>query len=240
MLTIILPTLNEERVLRTTLERLRALTTIPFEVVVSDGNSCDATREIAQEFADHVIVYQGEARQTIANARNLGARVAKGDFLLFIDADIELPNIDRFLNEALAAFAADPELVAATVPVSVLKEQETIRDQLLFGVVNLVHQLNNNLLGTGSASGEFQLIRRTAFEQVGGFNDDLVAYEDWDLFDRLGRIGKTRFLTKRRAFHTGRRAHKVGHARLLLTWIGNALWFKLFRRAFSKEWSPVR
>lgn len=240
MLTIILPTLNEERVLRTTLERLRALSTIPFEVVVSDGNSCDATIEIAHELADQVIVYQGKARQTIANARNLGARHAKGDFFLFIDADIELPNIDQFLGEALAAFAADPELVAATVPVSVLKGQETIRDQLLFGVVNLVHHLNNNLLGTGSASGEFQLIRRTAFEQVGGFNDDLVAYEDWDLFDRLGRIGKTRFLTDHRAFHTGRRAHKVGHVRLLLTWIGNALWFKLFRKAFSKEWSPVR
>ncbi len=240
MLTIIIPTLNEERVLRTTLERLRALTAIPFEVVVSDGNSRDATLEIARELADRVVVYEGAARQTIAQARNLGARAASGEFLLFLDADIELPDINRFLGEALAAFAADPQLVAATVPISVMKASETLRDRLLFGTVNAIHRLNNNLLGSGSASGEFQLIRRSAFERVGGFNDRLVAYEDWDLFDRLGRIGKTRFLPQHHALHTGRRAHAVGHARLLLTWIGNALWFKLFGRALSKEWSPIR
>ncbi len=240
MLSIILPTLNEERVLRATLERLRALTAFPYEVVVSDGNSRDATLKIAHELADQVVVHEGTARQTIANARNLGARIAKGDFLLFLDADIELPDINLLLGEALAAFAADPDLVAATVPISVLKEAETLRDRLLFGTVNAIHQLNNNFLGSGSASGEFQLIRRSAFERVGGYNDGLVAYEDWDLFDRLGRIGKTRFLARHHAFHTGRRAHAVGHLRLLLTWIGNALWFKLFGRALSKEWHPVR
>lgn len=239
-ISFIVPTLNEERVLRTTLEHLEALATIPFEVVISDGNSQDGTLAIAHEFADHVVVYQGTARQTIANARNLGARLATGDFFLFIDADIHLPDIERFLTDVLAAFAADPELVAVTVGIRVLKAEETIRDRLLFGTANLVHHLNNNVFGSPSASGEFLLVRRSAFERVGGFNDELIASEDLDLFNRLGQIGKTRFLTSHYALHTGRRARKVGYIRLLLTWLANALWFKLFRKALSKEWSPVR
>src|SRR4051812_47233932 len=95
-LSIIIPTLNEEKILEKTLLHLRELHDIPYEIIVSDGKSKDKTIEIANKYADKVVVYEGEKRQTIGMGRNLGASVAQGDFFVFLDADMYVPDINDF------------------------------------------------------------------------------------------------------------------------------------------------
>lgn len=240
MISFIIPTLNEASVLEETLQQLQTLTTLPYEIIISDGKSQDETISIAKRYTKHVVIYTGKTRQTIALARNMGAEIAIGDFLVFLDADVHIPTPNAFFFEALQCFKQDPKLVAVTVAVRVEPPSEMLADKVLFGLLNLTNRLNNNFLGKGSASGEFQLIKRSAFEQVRGFNAGLVAYEDFELFQRLSRIGRTRMLRKLSVFHTGRRAHKVGHARLLLTWILNGVWYTLFHKARTKEWEVIR
>lgn len=240
MISFIIPTLNEELILEQTLQKLKDFTAIPYELIISDGNSRDKTIEIAKRLADHVLVYTGKTRQTIAQARNEGARAATGQYLVFLDADVTIPSPNIFFTQALHAFKEDPKLIALTVSVEVTPSEKVFADSILFGVLNISNRLNNNLFKSGSASGEFQLIKRSAFEQVGGFNEALVAYEDFELFQRLSCIGKTRMLPELTVFHTGRRAHKVGHLRLFLTWITNGLWYHLFKKARTKEWEVIR
>ena len=84
------------------------------------------------------------------------------------------------------------------------------------------------------------MIRRSVFEQVGGYNERLVAYEDNEIFIRLAKIGKTRLLSNLTIFHSGRRAHKVGHLKLLTIWITNGIWVTFFKKAFNEEWEPIR
>lgn len=240
MFSIIIPTLNEERVLRKTLTRLQILTAVPYELIISDGLSTDKTLSIAKEFTDKIILHHGNGRQTIANARNMGERIASGEYLLFMDADVTIPHPNTFFSNLLNRFKEDPNLAGITVSIRVEKRFETFTDRLLFGFLDLTTRLRNNVLHIGGASGEFQMIRRSAFKEVGGYNDTLIAYEDFDLFERLGRIAKTRMISSLIVFHTGRRVHKVGHLKLFLIWVFNGIWFFFFQKSFSKGWDPIR
>ena len=91
MISIIIPTLNEAKIIESTLRTLAATLTLPHEVIVSDGGSSDRTAELAARYANTVVVYSGASRQTIGEGRNDGAKVAAGDFLVFLDADCVVP-----------------------------------------------------------------------------------------------------------------------------------------------------
>ncbi len=240
MISIIIPTLNEEKILAKTIKSLRFLNIVNYEIIVSDGGSSDKTVEIAKKFADKVLVHTNSIRQTIAQGRNLGAKNASGDFLVFIDADVHIADINNFFKLAIELFREDSRLVGLTAFLKVLPEHVTLSDKLFFGIVNRIHQISNNLLHTGTASGEFQMIRRKAFEQIDGYNEKLVVGEDNDLFSRLSKIGRTHINTALYVWHTSRRAKNMGWPKLLFLWLYNSLHIKLFKRAWSKEWNPIR
>ena len=87
MLSFIIPTLNEHQTIERTLRCLSAYSA-DHEIIVSDGNSSDDTVEICRRFTDRIVVHEQSRRQTIAEARNLGAAAARGDYLVFVDADV--------------------------------------------------------------------------------------------------------------------------------------------------------
>jgi glycosyltransferase involved in cell wall biosynthesis len=239
LLSIIIPTLQEEKVIGGTLAALRF--SHPHEIIVSDGGSTDRTREIAQPLADRVVTYSGSARQTIAQGRNAGAAAARGDFLVFLDADCTLEKPEEFFQRALAHFAADPQLVGLTVQLRVLPALETAADRVIFGLANAVTRHGNNVRGTGdSPGGEFQMVRTAAFRSLGGYREDLVTCEDRDLFRRLARVGRTRSDPRLTVFHTGRRAHRIGWLRMILIFLANTISFRLRGKSFSREWTVER
>src|SRR5262245_51766991 len=91
MISFVIPAHNEEALLPGTLRCLRRSAAIlkqPFEIVVIDDASTDATRAIAERLADRVVPVN---LRHIAAVRNAGARVAQGDVLVFVDADTLVP-----------------------------------------------------------------------------------------------------------------------------------------------------
>ena len=239
MISFVIPTLNEAKTIERTLKSL-ARYSGEHEVVVSDGNSHDGTIELCHQYADRVIVYDEPARQTIAMARNMGAAAAKGAYLVFLDADVVIPDIDSFFATAYEVFRKRPGLVAITVKYRVFPELATFGDRYVFTMLGLQFFLQNNVLGIGAAGGEFQMIASEAFRQVGGFDERLAAAEDMDLFRRLSKTGHTRFINGLKVFHTGRRAHAVGWPRLLWSWFSNSVSVFLFKKSASKEWKEIR
>jgi glycosyltransferase involved in cell wall biosynthesis len=240
MISIIIPTLNEAKLIESTLQTLAATLTLPNEVIVSDGRSSDRTAELAAGYANIVVVFAGAGRQTIGEGRNDGAKAAAGDFLVFLDADCIIPDPDRFFAQALAHFARDPGLVGLTAYLRVFPADETFGDKFFAGIANFSLRVANNMLHWGAAFGEFQMIRREAFARVGGFRADLIAFEDTDMFLRLSRIGRTMIDPKLRVLHSGRRGHQVGYPQLLTTWLVNVVFMAVRDRPFSKEWTPLR
>jgi rSAM/selenodomain-associated transferase 2 len=96
-LSIVIPALNEARGIAAALTQVRALAP-EAELIVADGGSTDATREIAAPLAEVI-----EARKGRANQMNTGAAAAHGDWLLFLHADTRLPA--GFLDEIARANA---------------------------------------------------------------------------------------------------------------------------------------
>lgn len=241
MISIIIPTLNEERELARTLENLKEpLERGDIEVIVSDGRSKDRTVEIARRYGSRVVVYEGEKRQTIAEGRNLGAAQARGEYLLFIDADVCIPDPVRALRDVVAEFERDPRLVGVTVFVRVRPEDATLSDRLIFGFMNYFVLAMNNLFRFGGGPGEFLFVREVAFRSVSGFRGDLAVAEDYDLFRRLKRVGRLMTYSRLTVLHSGRRAHKTGWPKLLFLWAVNNISVLLFNRSAHTEWTPVR
>lgn len=239
MISFIIPTLNEAATIEKTLACLTGYSG-EHEIIVSDGNSTDGTVDICRRYADRVIVHDEPRRQTIAEARNIGAAAARGDHLVFLDADVLVPDIDDFFRIAHGAFAADGRVVALTGKYRVVPETSTAADKYVFTMLGVQFLVQNNLLHIGGAGGEFQMITAEAFRAVGGFDERLAAAEDMDLFRRLSRIGRTRFESRLTVYHTGRRAHAVGWPTLLWQWFSNSLSVFIFRHSASREWTVVR
>jgi glycosyltransferase involved in cell wall biosynthesis len=240
MISIVIPTFNEEKVIESTLRTLASTLTLPHEIIVSDGGSSDRTVELAKKYAAAVVVFSAPGRQTIAQGRNDGARIARGDFLSFLDADCVIPDPDRFFTRALSQFRKKPNLVALTAYLHVLPQEETFGDRLVHGVANLGLRLKNNVFNRGESFGEFQMIRQEAFTRLGGFRADLVTIEDADMFRRLSTIGKTMIDPELVVLHTGRRAHQLGWPRLIFMWLVNSFFVSVYNRSFTKEWRAIR
>jgi glycosyltransferase involved in cell wall biosynthesis len=236
MISIIIPTLNEEKVIEKTLRNLRDHLTIPHK-------STDTTIAIAKRYADIVAVWDHPEKQNIPAGRNFGAARATGKYLAFIDADVYIPNPDHFFNSLIKLFHERPTLAAVAVGIRVLPEYETFWDRVIFGAVNLVFTIQNNIFKIGAAAGEFQMMPREIFERLGGYNIRLAAAEDLELFSRLAKVGPTAFVGDLTVYHTGRRAHKIGWPRLLMQWWGNWFYVAILRRkdrVMSKEWTVIR
>ncbi|MEI6396905.1 MAG: glycosyltransferase [Candidatus Taylorbacteria bacterium] len=249
MISIIIPTYNEEKAIGDTIKRLMASN--GYEIIISDDKSTDNTVSIAQsvvsKYSDNpdamarINILANEHKHiSIAQNRNTGAKVAHGDFLVFMDSDCVVENIEASFAKAISIFEKNPKIVSLTGAIGVLPEYETLGDKIVYSVFNLVHRIKNNILHTGESSGKFQMMRRSAFDTINGFREDLVTREDGDMFYRLSKIGRTLYVPDIIIRHTGRRAHQLGWPKLLSIWMIETFWVMLFDKSRTKTWKDIR
>lgn len=201
MLSIIIPTLDEEAAIAGCLARVQPLRAAGAEIVVVDGGSRDATRALAAPLADRVI----EAPRGRAAQMNAGARASRGDSLLFLHADTILPeNAGDAIEESLRSRAWGRFDVAINGGPALLR------------VVAFL--MNARSRATGIATGDQAIFaKRTAFDAAGGF-PAIPLMEDVALSKALKRISPPACL-RLRVITSGRRWEKHGTLRtILLMW----------------------
>jgi glycosyltransferase involved in cell wall biosynthesis len=167
MLSLIVPAYNEEFQLASTLEAIRAAASPvarPYEIIVVDDASTDATPEIAAR-ADAKVVSIN--RRQIAAARNAGARAAQGEYLFFIDADTRINR--THIAEAIAAL--DAGYVGGSARVTVDGVIPLWGRILLRAFCTLYFGLN---LGAGA----FLFTSRRNFDAIGGFDEQYFVGEE--------------------------------------------------------------
>lgn len=243
-ISIIVPALNEEKLIEKTLGCFPAdlRRRLDVELIVSDGGSRDRTVGISRELADVVTEHKESRRQTIAEGRNCGAAAASGQLLVFINADTVPRDPERFivgLRDVAAMMAAGGRAVAFACPVQVAPEERGPSDRLFHAFFNRYVRFLN-ALGVGMGRGECQIVRRDVFQKVGGYAGSMAAGEDFDLYKRLARHGRIGHRDDLYVYESPRRFRRYGYLRVLFQWTLNGLAVALFRRSLSKEWEEVR
>jgi rSAM/selenodomain-associated transferase 2 len=179
-ISVVIPALNEEKSIRTTVAALASLD--PADIIVVDGGSTDRTREISESLGITVIASQrGRGRQM-----NHGARQATGDVLLFLHADTRLP---ESAFEDIRSALDDPGCVGGRFDV------ELAGDHWLLKVIGAMISYRSRM--TKVATGDQAIfVRRTVFEAIGGF-PDLPLMEDIAFCRALKRMGDVACLRSR-------------------------------------------
>lgn len=239
-ISFIIPTYNEEKVIVDTVKQFATLPRESYEVIVSDNGSNDSTCTLVRPFIDHLIAQPPNLRTTIGECRNRGARVASGEILWFIDADVRIADLNTAADDICQYFQQHPSSVALVMRSMIYREEATRADQIWFCVFNVQLYVLNCMLRTGAAPGDCFIIRRSAFEQVNGFNPNLVTTEDYDLSHRLARIGRIGMLWNRHVEMSPRRIRCDGWTKVLLQW--NTNWFRqiVLHRRLGGEWKARR
>ncbi len=208
MLTIVIPTKNEETFLPRLLESIQRQTLRPSEVIVADAQSTDRTREIAGSYGAKVV----EGGQ-ISFGRNAGAREVQTDFILFLDADVELRD-PEFLEKAVGEML-ERRLDLATCDVFPLSDQ--FIDHFLHTAYNTYARAWGALYP--HAPGFCMLARKDLHERIGGFDEEVTFCEDHDYARRAVEQGTFGFLTSTKIPVSIRRLDRDGRMKIAIKYM---------------------
>ena len=193
-----------------------------------DSHSPDKTRSVAKNCANKVVDLK---LRGVGRARNAGAKVAKGQILLFLDADTYLEN--NFVSEMHRNFL-DRKVVCVS---GVLKNLEPLKPlDKLFAVS---HYGFTNKLAEVSARIGFPMFpsvccgaRKSVFLMAGGFREDIACAEDIMFSREMGKFGKCLVNQKATAYTSVRRISKLGKTEMY------SMYFKNYVRLFMLNQKP--
>ena len=181
LVSIIVPTKNSEATLKQCLDSIDAQIYRNIEVIVVDNFSTDGTREIAKRYRFVKLFTAGPERSAQVN---LGVKMSSGDYVYRVDSDFVLE--PRVVEEAVRACELDNYDMVAV--------HNTSHPGISFW--SRVRKLERDCYRDDTMNIAARFFKRSAFERVGGFDEDLIASEDYDLHRRLvgegfrfGRIG---------------------------------------------------
>lgn len=221
MISVIIPTLNEERYLPNLLKCLRNQTYKDFEIIVADASSTDNTRKIALEYGARIV--DGGIQ---AIGRNNGAFNSTNGVIIFIDSDVTFN--DTFIWNLYRKFIESNLDLA--IPLF-YTESEKFKFRAFFKFSNIYKRIMSKTRFP-DGTGQLVIAKKDKFLDLGGFPNLKVA-EDTLLFWKAASDKKFKTgIIDERFYSSTRRIEKIGIIWTLLIWsvIGIALALKIAQR----------
>ncbi|MDD5098132.1 MAG: glycosyltransferase [Candidatus Pacebacteria bacterium] len=209
MISIIIPTLNEEKNLSRLLSLIKRCRFDDSEIIIADAGSKDRTVEIAKE--NGCIVVPGGLP---ARGRNSGAEHAKGDILFFMDADLEfIPN--DFLQKASNEFKKK-KLSIASFPIFPIKSNVYMNHLTLNLFYNIPQAMWTKFFPMGAMG---IMTKKDIFEKIGGFDETISLAEDHYFVQQCAKISKFGVISSVKILMPLRRFEKDGYFRTAFTYL---------------------
>ncbi len=220
LVSIVVPTRNSEKMIRNCLESVRRQTYPAIETIVVDGFSTDQTVEIARQFTPLVHVFgPDQSKERVFGGpyqRNYGASKATGQFVYYVDSDMELP----------------PTLIESCVRACVEQGYDALNiyeESFGIGFWAKCKWLERACyVGEPLIAGP-RFVRKAVWDQLGGLDAKLGGGDDWDLHDRLlagnYKIGTVPELVR----------HNEGELKLLPLFRKRYVYGKTVRQYFRKH-----
>ena len=179
LVSIVVPTKNSAEFLDACLQSIREQTYPHIELIVVDNHSTDATQKIARKYTDKVYI-QGPERSA---QRNYGASKTRGEFVAFIDSDMQLTSgvVDACVNASL-----DKNIGGVIIP------EESFGEGFWAKCKRLERSFYVGVNWIEAA----RFFRKDIFEAAGGYAQDLISGEDWDLNQRVNQQTKLNRVTE--------------------------------------------
>ena len=231
-ISVIIPTLNEEKYIEFTLKSIKNQDYKGrYKIIVADSRSKDKTVKIAKKYADKVITVK---KRGPAAGRNAGAKVAKGEILLFVDADTIL--LFNALSEFEKAFRKK-NVVGATCPI--LPISPKAKDFFIYWIYTQFAKASIKTK-TPQIAGICCAYRKSIFEKIGGFNEKLRFSEDLDFSKKVSKYGKIVFVESTLALTSPRRFEAWGRTKAAAKYIKFYLNYLLTGKVDGKKYKPIR
>lgn len=203
--SVVITTFNRADFLRKAIESVLRQTYKDFELLILDNSSTDNTENVVKTLNDMRIRYVRHLPMGISAARNLGVKEAKGEFIAFLDDD------DEWLGNKLTAQIKVFEGAGVAMALvyggfvwvdSEGKELEKHRPKLQGKILKDLLWQRDPFCGSASNP----MLRKSAIEELGGYDESVKTGEDWELYLRLSKkyeIGFTPEIVVRIRQHEG-------------------------------------
>jgi len=209
-ISVIVPAYNEEKYLGATLEHIKSALggLLDPELIVVDNESTDATRQIAESYGATIV---DESEHNIGLVRNTGARRARGDVIVFVDADTCVP---PRLFEKIVEAMSDESCPGGSVAVEYSEGMTAWTSRY----VSLCQSIGRR---TRIRQGATQFCRSDFFARLGGYDPTIWVGEDVEFHQRLDRLarslgGRTIFIEEPPVLTSSRRFARFGLIKTML------------------------
>lgn len=216
MISIIIPTLNEEKLLPGLLKAIKSQNFKNYEIIISDAGSQDKTIEIAKEFGCKIT--NGGLP---GKGRNNGANVAKYNILFFLDADSIFFGQDFFTN-----FLDEFEKRNLDIATFLIYAKGNNKiDKFIYRAYNFSVCLVENFLPHATNA---VLVKKEIHKKINGFDEQIKIAEDHDYARRAGKFGKFGIIKTEPILVSARRYETDGRFKTYFKYILCAIYMNLF------------
>lgn len=204
MISIIIPTYNEEKNIEECLSCLekQTISRDKYEIIIVDGRSKDNTVKIAKKYADKVIMQKGKG---VGGARNDGIKIAAGDIIATTDADCIVP--ENWVEQIMHDFE-NKDIVMLYGPLKSLEQKK--RYEILMTTSSKISWLIHNTGIFYPTVGANTAFKKDAFFSIGGYNEELGTADDYEMTLRIKKKGKVLFDDNLYVSFSMRRLEKYG------------------------------
>ncbi len=225
MISIIIPAHNEAAYISQTLETLKCQRYPKFETIVIANGCTDNTADVARNCCTVLI---DDPQKGLSRARNNGARAAKGELLIFLDADTMLK------PDALRIIARKFTERHAAGTIKGVPDSPRWIYHILYFFKNRMHRLRIHKGSVGII-----LCWKEHFDAVGGFDEAMHVMENSELIERLCKHGRYCFIGSTPAITSMRRYERRGPLQTAALWM--KLWMQsLVRGVRHEQYETVR
>lgn len=188
IVSVIIATYNRAKSLGTAIESVLKQSYCNIEIIVVDDGSTDETKKIVQPYIkNYAIRYIYQKNKGCVEARNNGIKIAKGKYIAILDDD-DFWCDDKKIEKQVNFFEKNTDYVL--VGGGAIKIDQDGKEIVRYLLPEKDIDIRKILLVSDSFAHVTTLFKKDAWEKLGGYDENFDGLEDWELWLRMGRIGK--------------------------------------------------
>lgn len=193
LISIIIPVYNGEKYIADTIKSVIDQTYKNWELIIVDDGSTDNTAKVVEQFSDYRISYIKKNNTGVSDTRNVGANLAKGEILCFLDADdVWLP---QNLEKKLSKLTKEQDSILVTSPMYLWDERTDYQNCKIIGKPTFDEWKEFRELRNTSIPSSV-LMYKNYFLEAGMFDTKISTSADFDLVIRLRELGKFTYVNE--------------------------------------------